>query len=181
MIRVVYAHTTTYPSQRRTCQPDRCTTGRFDGGILSSSRHLHLLGFGGGHRRDELKWPALDGFPDNAFANATRANGDGFRRTVHRRDLDRLQVGSELAPTDAGNFRTDAAQVFGLSARFDLISHLGMFAANPTRLCHCSTSYFPGTLDWTEKPQIITASGFPATPPHPGYRSIEHIMRPSKL
>ena len=47
-----------------------------------------------------------------------------------------LEIGTKLSTSDPGHFGTDTTQVFGLTAGFDRISNLGLFAAHFAFTCH---------------------------------------------
>ena len=65
-----------------------------------------------------------------------RANSDRFGRSIGCRRSHILQVRKENASGDTGNFRTDTAEIFCFSSRFDAISDAAAFSADFTDSSH---------------------------------------------
>jgi hypothetical protein len=70
----------------------------------------------------ESEWLTAYRLLYGAAAQALRADTHGLGGTVRCGYLQSLQVGSELAPRDAGDFRTHATQIFCLTSGFYLIA-----------------------------------------------------------
>jgi hypothetical protein len=75
-----------------------------------------------------------------AATNALNANGLPLNAAA-RLDLNALQVGTKRAPTNAGDFATDAAQVLGLAAFAILVAFGRLLAAHVTLRSHDSLRY----------------------------------------
>ena len=53
---------------------------------------------------------------DGTTTNALRADPNGLVRSVLGRDMNTLEVGTELAPRDSGDLGTHATEVFSLTS-----------------------------------------------------------------
>ena len=91
----------------------------------SPGEHRHgLLGQG--------KWFAFDSLSNTTASDALNANFHSFGTTAREFYLDSLQVGAKLSPRNACDFGTDTTQVFGLTARFNLVANLCRLTTNFT-------------------------------------------------
>lgn len=86
--------------------------------------------------RRQFEGLGFHGLFHSTTANALYANLYGLGTATGLLDLDFLQIGSELSSGDAGDFGTDPAQIFGLTASFHGIALGGFFATNFTHACH---------------------------------------------
>ena len=75
-------------------------------------------------------------FPDRSGADALRANPNGLCCSVRGRCSDTLQVRQKGPACDAGNFRTDPAEIFCFSACFNAVADASPFSANLANSCH---------------------------------------------
>lgn len=71
----------------------------------------------------------LDPFADDAAADALDTNADGFVFAAGQRHVDALQVGDKFPAGAAGDFGTDAAEVFCFTPGFDPVADLNFLAA----------------------------------------------------
>src|SRR5258708_3860380 len=79
---------------------------------------------------------ALDRLDDHAVADGLGADLDANDLAVDD-GSDLLDVGAELAGSDAGDFGSDAAQVLGLAAMGDLVSEGGFLTGKMANAWHC--------------------------------------------
>lgn len=87
----------------------------------------------------QLERSLLDGLANDPLLQAASADINGAIGTVWGRDLDALQVWLELTTGDAGDLRTNTAQVLSLTTGLDLITH-ALFLVAKLALSHRSNS-----------------------------------------
>ena len=109
------------------------------------------------------KWGISHLFADGTGAQTLSTNADGLGRSIRGRCSNVLQVRQKRSPSDTGHFRTDTAEIFRLTSRFDAISETSSLSTNFTDTCHDNTP--PKTSpDSNRKSQPIKGRVSPTVP-----------------
>jgi len=83
-----------------------------------------------------VKSRALRKMLDEAGLDGLDRNPHALRAAVGELDLDPLQVRTELAGSQAGNVRADAAALLGLTLTVDDLAHGRAFSGDCANSCH---------------------------------------------